>query len=404
MLKKIRVFDLQVGMHVVDTGLSWVDHPYLYGVEGEIESEEQIRHIRGNGFAECFVETDSDAVRIYDLAEVERALDEAQLADPEEMPSNKSAPLAGELKLAQAIHSRAIAAVKFAMEAVSSGVPMDAQACLDAGRDIASSVTRNRDALICLTRIDDRGDYHIRHGVGVAVLAAAFGEYLNLDRTLVSELAVAGLLHDVGKALSPKDLLAKPSSLTPEEYQRLKRHPIESCSVLSAAMDLSPHVLRAVAEHHERHDGSGYPKGIKAQEQSFLGRILAIADVFDALTQDRPYRKRTLPDKAMSVIFGLRGRDFEAGLLERFIKCLGVYPAGSLVRLSTGEHAFVSESNPASPLRPKLVVAFDEKMAAIHPVRLDLSGREGPAPARPVEVACVVDHRDHGVAALEHLG
>jgi len=408
MLKKIRVFDLQVGMYVVDTGLSWLDHPYLFSQEGPVESEDQIKAIRADGFAEAFIETDWDSLsqgtsRLYDRTAIDKAVADALRDAPLEFKSNKSVPLGQELREATRIHQASLEAVRYAMEAVASGVPLDAQACLDAARDIAASVSRNRDALICLTRLHDGGGYHIRHGAGVSALAAAFGDYLGLDRTQVTDLAVAGLLHDIGKALTPRDLLEKPGKLSEEEYQRLKRHPIESCAVVSGGMSLPQHVLRGIAEHHERHDGSGYPRGLKGPEQSYFGRILAIADVFDALTQDRPYKARILPDKAMSVMYALRGRDYEPELLERFIKAVGVYPTGSLVRLNSGEHAVVGESNPHTPLRPKVTIVFDQDMAPIHPVQLDLSGRDGPAPARPMEVAGIVDHRPHGIRAGEHL-
>ncbi len=289
------------------------------------------------------------------------------------------------------------------MEAVATGVPVDPGPCLDAAREVAASVTRNRDALICLSRVFDQGRYHLRHGVGVAVLAAAFGEYLGLTRSQVTDLTLAGLMHDVGKALTPRDLLDKPGKLTDEEYARLKRHPIESCAVVSACMTLPEHVLRGIAEHHERHDGSGYPRGLKQGEQCFHGRLLAVCDVFDALTQDRPYRARQLPDRAMSVMFAQRGRDFEPVLLERFVKCLGIYPAGSLVRLNSGEFAAVCQSNPDTPLRPKVIIVFDQDMRPIHPVPMDLSGRDGPAPAKPLEVLEIVDHRPHGFRVGDHL-
>ena len=408
MLKKVRVFDLQVGMYVVDTGLSWLDHPYLYSEEGPVTSEEHIRAIRSQGFAEAFIETDKDlhrqdSARLYDRQAIKRAVSQALQARPESLKSNKPQPLAQELEQARAAHAKSLAAVRHAMEAVAQGLPLESQACLEAARDIAASVSRNRDALVCLSRLHDADGYLLRHGVGVSVLSAAFGDYLGLSRNLVAELAVAGLLHDIGKAATPRELLERPEKLSDEEYQRLKRHPVESCAAVSACMSLSGHVLKGIAEHHERFDGSGYPRGLKGPEHCFMGRILAIADVFDALTQDRPYKQRILPDKAMSVVFAQRGRDFEPALAERFVKCLGVYPVGSLVALSSGEHAVVLESNPETPLLPKLSVVFDADMQPIHPALLDLSGRDGPAPARPMRITGVVDHRPHGVDAGSFL-
>ncbi|WP_243311878.1 HD-GYP domain-containing protein [Fundidesulfovibrio agrisoli] len=407
MLKKVRIFDLQVGMYIVDTGLSWLDHPYLYAEEGPIRSEEHIREVRAGGFAEAFIETDRNlhneaSARIYDRAAIEKAVNEALRDGAGTFRSNKSSALADELPVALAVQGKALAALGRAMEAVASGGTIDPGPCLESARDIAASVTRNRDALICLTKHHDAGSYSVRHGVGVAVAAAAFGDSLGLSRNQVTDLTVAGLLHDVGKALSPGDLLDKPGRLTDEEYARLKRHPVESCSVISGCMTLPEHVLRGIAEHHERHDGSGYPQGLKGAEQCFHGRLLAVADVFDALTQVRPYKERLLPDKALSVMYSMREKDFGQALLDRFIKCLGIYPAGSLVRLSTGEHAVVCQSNPDTPLRPKITIVFDQDMSPVHPVSMDLSGKDGPAPATPVNIVGIVDPRPHGISA-RHL-
>lgn len=408
MLKKIRAYDLQAGMYVVDTGLSWMDHPYLYSQEGLVESDEQVLAIRTEGFAEAFIETGKsafscDSQRIYDSATVDKAIDKALSEDIAMARSNKNVPLHEEMAAALLVHSRSMDVVRGVMAALARNTPMDGQAATDAARDIAGSVARNRDALLSLAMLQDADEYTFRHSVSVSALAAAFGDYLGLARPQVGELALAGLLHDIGKALSPKDLLAKPEALSAEEQARLKHHPIESCAAVSAHMTVPRQVLRAIAEHHERYDGSGYPRGIKAAEQSYYGQILAIADVYAALTQERPYKARLLPDKAMSVMFAMRGKDFEPKLLEHFVKCVGLYVVGSLVRLSTGEHAVVRESNPESPLRPKVSILFDAEMRPIHPVFLDLSGKEGPAPARPVDVLELLDHRHHGFEAREHL-
>jgi len=408
MLKKIRAYDLQVGMYVVDTGLSWVDYPYLYCQEGLLESDAQVAALRAEGFAEAFIETDKtklscDSSRIYDSAEVNKAMDEALLESFAMARTNKNVPLNQEFTAAVSVHGRSVEVVRGIMEALANNTPLDGQAATDVSRDIAGSVARNRDALICLAKLHDEGEYSFRHSVSVSAIAAAFGDYLGLGRPQVGELALAGLMHDVGKALSPKDLLVKPEALSAEEQARLKHHPIESCAAVSARMDVPQQVLRAIAEHHERFDGSGYPRGIKASEQSYYGQILAIADVFDALTQDRPYKARLMPDKAMSVMFAMRGKDFEPKLLEHFVKCVGLYTVGSLVRLSSGERAVVRESNPHSPLRPKVSILFDADMQPIHPVLMDLSGKEGPAPARPLDVCEILDHRHHGFEARHHL-
>ena len=407
MLKKIRVYDLQVGMYVVDTGLSWLEHPLLYAVPGHIASEEHIQSIRREGYAELFIETDKDkqrgdGVRLFDKGELERAMGQAHIESQTQAQSNKSVPLDQELQAARATHRRSLLVAREVMEAVTVGRSFDAQACKDVSRDISSSVSRNRDALICLTWLNEAGVYTARHAANVAALAAAFGDFLGLNRVQVSELALAGFLHDVGKALAPRELLDKPIAvLTPEQLHRVKFHPVESCSILSAGMDLPAHVLRGISEHHERYDGSGYPRGVGVAELSFFGQILALADAYDVLTHDTPHHKGVPSGKALGMLYAKRNKHFEARLLERFIKCLGIYVVGSFVRLSSGECAVVRESNPETPLKPKVAIIFDPDMHPIHPVLIDLATLS--RPLNPLEIREALDHRLQGVNPLDHL-
>lgn len=408
MLKKVRIFDMQVGMYVVDTGLSWLDHPYLYCAEGPIESDEQIKAIRADGFAEAFIETDKDSLRrdaqrVYGKDDVELALSNALRDGFNLCKNNKNVLLSDELPVALEIHAKAMASLATAMREVAEGKALDLSACLESAGEIAASVSRNRDALVGLSILHDPGAYLIRHGVSVSVLASSFGDYLGLSRQQVIELAIAGLLHDLGKALLPVELLEKTGKLTPEEYQEMALHPAHGAALIATGLPEAGNIHRGVAEHHERQDGSGYPRSLRGSEQSLYGRILAITDVFGAITQVRPYRGRILPDKAMSTIYSQRKKDFDPGLLERFIKCLGVYPAGSLVRLTSGESAVVNQSNPATPLRPKVSIIYDQEMIPIHPVQMDLSGREGPAPAKAMDVQEIVDHRLHGIRMHDFL-
>lgn len=406
MLKKIRVYDLQVGMFVVDTGLSWIDHPLLYSQEGYVASEDEIAAIRQEGYAELFIETDKDrqcegAVRLFSRGEVDRALNDAQAELEAEAATNKNVPLHQEMEQARVAHRKALVVAKQVLDAVAVGRPFDAQACQDLSREVSASVSRNRDALVCLAWLHDADPYLLRHSASVSVLAAAFGDFLGLSRVQVGELALAGFLHDVGKALSPQDLLVKPGQLTPEQFHRLKFHPVESCTVISSRMSLPQHIIRGISEHHERFDGSGYPRGISGQELSFFGQILGVADVYDALTQDRPYQKAVTPGKALGTMYARRDKDFAASILERFIKCLGVYTVGSLVRLNSGECAVVCESNPNTPLRPKLAIVFDANMRPMHPVKVDMAGSG--RLAKKLEILEVLDHKALGVNPSHHL-
>lgn len=212
-------------------------------------------------------------------------------------------------------------------------------------QSLADEIRRDPGAVLALTTIKDFDRYLITHSINVAVLSALLGQYLGLDRVRLGELSLAGFLHDAGKLGVDQDILQKPGSLTEEERREVRRHPIlAACSLLSGKR-LTLSAMRAVVvafEHHLNFDLSGYPPVRFRDHVSLFGRIVAIADQFDALTTARVYRPVNLtPPEALRYLVERAGTALDPTLVRLFVRVVGIYPPGTAVLLSNGERGVV---------------------------------------------------------------
>ncbi|MBL3580891.1 MAG: HD-GYP domain-containing protein, partial [Desulfovibrio alaskensis] len=262
------------------------------------------------------------------------------------------------------------------MEGAREGRPVDLKAAEPLVEDIIQSVSRNAGALIGFAKLRAYDLYTYTHSLNVSLLAVAFGKYLGLDTVALRQIGLAGLFHDLGKALIPDFILNCPGRLTPEEFSVMKRHPVLGRDVLPGGGRIPDMVLEGMLQHHEKFNGTGYPAGLKGDAISEAGRIIAVVDVYDALTSKRPYKNAMLPNKALSILYSMAGEEFYPGYVEHFIKCIGIYPVGQIVRLNTGQVGVVSATDPAVPLRPEVIVVRDPL------------GR--PAPPRLIRLADVI--------------
>jgi HD-GYP domain-containing protein (c-di-GMP phosphodiesterase class II) len=206
-------------------------------------------------------------------------------------------------------------------------------------------------------------------------------------------------MHDAGKEFVPPHILNKPGKLTSNEFLVIKAHPLDGYNLLRKQNDMPVDVLQAVLEHHERHDGSGYPRGARADSIGLYSRILAIVDVYDALTSKRVYKKALPPAKALSLMYTMRDTQFSADDIDNFIRCIGVFPVGSFVRLSGGEFGIVSSTNDVRPTKPEVKVILDSSMCPRRPCILDLEALEGTPEAQ--DIAEVLSPDEHRID-LEH--
>ncbi|MGS3183852.1 HD-GYP domain-containing protein [Aeromonas taiwanensis] len=241
---------------------------------------------------------------------------------------------------------------------LKSGEPIDITPLAAVAEEMVDTMFTHGDAMLCLARIRAKDAYLMEHSMNVAILLANFGRYLGLDRGVLKELTLGGLLHDVGKIMTPDAVLNKPGKLTDDEFRVMREHVVHSHDILIATAGITPTMLEVAANHHERLDGTGYPRHLKGAELSLYTRMSGIVDVYDAVTADRVYKQGMSPTQAFRILLKGINHHFDAELVTKFIKCMGVYPVGTLVMLSNQRLAIVMQRNEQQPLKPVVKVIY----------------------------------------------
>ena len=256
---------------------------------------------------------------------------------------------------------------------VWAGRPVDFERCQEVVDEMVESMVRNPDALMWVARLRERDRTVYGHGLQVAVYLVAFGRHLGFPRAQLAQLGSIGLLLDIGKIRLPRELLDKQGRLTSGEFETVKAHVAHSLDILEETPNWDRDILEGIAQHHERMNGSGYPKGIAGDAIGFYGRMSGIADSFAALTKSRPYAPAVSSYEALRSISSWAGDYFHEPLVEQFIQAIGVFPVGSLVELSSGEVAVVVSHNKVRRLKPRvLVLTAPDKTPVAYPVMADL--------------------------------
>ena len=241
---------------------------------------------------------------------------------------------------------------------LKAGEPIDITPLAAVAEEMVDTMFTHGDAMLCLARIRAKDAYLMEHSMNVAILLANFGRYLGLERNVLKELTLGGLLHDVGKIMTPDEVLNKPGKLTDEEFGVMRQHVVHSYDILSNTAGITPTMLEVAANHHERLDGTGYPQRLKGEQLSLYTRMSGIVDVYDAVTADRVYKQGMQPTQAFRVLLKGIDQHFDAELVTKFIKCMGVYPVGTLVQLSNQRLAVVMQRNEQQPLKPVVKVIY----------------------------------------------
>ncbi|MBK1641484.1 phosphodiesterase [Chromatium okenii] len=364
MIKKIAIEQLKIGMYVHDLNCDWLDHGFIRN-QFLLKKETDLLRIREIGICDLYIDTakGTDAAPAPSARVVTAAL-EQELVQLDVVPAPQPVPLTAERGRARRIHQEAIGVVSGLMEEARLGHQLNLEQANPVVTEMIGSIFRNQNALLALSRIRQVGRYTFEHSVNVAVLMVAFARALQVERTLIHDIGLGALLHDIGKVLVPPEILNKPGALTDAEFTVMRNHVVYTRDLLAQVPGLPPIALAVAAEHHERVDGSGYPQHKSSADISLYGQMAAIADVYDALTTDRVYHKALEPHQALRKLLEWSNHHFDPTLVQQFIRCVGIYPVGTLVRLHSGRLGVVVETGRQGLLQPVVRVVMDAKRRA----------------------------------------
>ncbi len=369
MLKKIAIGQLTLGMHVHEFCGSWMDHPF-WREDFVIDNPDDLRQIQSCNIKEVWI----DIGKGVDVAGATKPETEARINAvlkhiPQPQPAEVRCSRTEELQRAARICAQGKEAVVSMFQEVRMGKAVDHEAAAALVDEISSSVLRNPGALISLARLRSADDYTYMHSVAVCALMVSLARQLSLDDQTIRAAGMAGLLHDLGKALMPMEVLNKPGKLTDEEFRIIKSHPVEGHRLLVEGGGAGAISLVVCLYHHEKIDGSGYPKGLKDAEISLYAKMGAVCDVYDAITSNRPYKSGWDPAESIRKMTEWSGH-FDTRVFQAFVKSIGIYPIGSLVKLSSGRLGVVIEQSPKSLLTPQVKVFFSTKSKTYIPPEL----------------------------------
>lgn len=278
-----------------------------------------------------------------------------------------------EIETARDVHDKAKDLIENMMEELKKNRMPDVEKVKETVDGMVDSIVRNPDALLWLTKLKTKDSYTYGHSIDVSIYLASFGRHLGLPRDDLNMLGMAGMLQDIGKIRLPIEILEKNQRLTPEELEIVKSHVTESVKILTDTPGVPKQVLNIVANHHERYDGTGYPRKLQGDAIGMYASMAAIVDTFEAMTSERPYSKAMTAQEALRTMHGWKDKTFEKTLVEQFIQCVGIYPVGSLVELNTGDIGIVIAQNRVRRLQPRIMLLMDglkEKYKT--PISLDL--------------------------------
>ncbi len=281
--------------------------------------------------------------------------------------------LHADLTEAKRIHLRSREMIRDVVEDLRRDRKVDLDKVNEVVDSMVESVGNNPDALLWLTKLKSRDSYAYDHGIDVAIYLLAFGRHLGYPKDKMRILGVSGLMQDIGKLRVREELLGKSGKLTAAEFDEVKYHVNHSIDILRETQDIPREVLAVVAQHHERLDGSGYPRRLKGDQINSFASMAGIVDSFEALVSQRPYAEAISSHQALQQLNRWKGSSFHEALTEQFIQCIGIFPVGSLVELNTGDVAVVIGQNKIRRLKPKVMLLLDpNKEAYPYPSTLDL--------------------------------
>ncbi|MDF1555544.1 MAG: HD-GYP domain-containing protein [Deferrisomatales bacterium] len=379
MIKKIRAENLDVGMFVTDFNTPWLNHSFV-GNRMAIRTVRDIANVLKQGIVEVYIDTEKgkDSLKAITVDAADAALhgrlrEEFVAAPRPGGDPQGETPFEEELRRAREIYEDAKEVVRNVFETVRRGGVIDGERPRATVTKMIDSIFCNRDALLTLVRVKSFDEYTLCHCLNVAVLSLHLGAGLGILQEELVRLGTGAILHDIGKVRLPAELVRKGGNLSRREVALVQRHAAQGADILFQCPSLSPDTVLVALNHHERYDGSGYPRGLANLQIGKFSLIVAIADVYDAMTSSRTYQERMSPTLALSRIFEWAGSYLHPIYAKQFIRCLGIYPIGSVVALDTGEVGVVLHENREQSLHPQVRLCRARDGRALpEPIDVDL--------------------------------
>ncbi|MFQ3229205.1 HD-GYP domain-containing protein [Reinekea sp.] len=365
MIKKIKIDHLKPGMYVSDLNNQWVPAGNK-SRSGKIGSLATIEKIRKLGITEIYIDTNKgidcakgECLEIDPVKQLQAHQFESLKTQSDANHSPKRIPLETSRDNAEKSYSQAKGLIGDILEDIKNGKGIDAQAVDATTDDLIHSLNENENALACLSFIRTKDEYLLEHSVNVGILLGIFCRARRIEPDVMRQVVAGGILHDIGKILVPNEILNKPGKLSGAEWEEMKRHVTYGEQILDVTAGLSDITRSICRQHHERLDGSGYPRNLPAKEITEFGRMSAICDVYDAVTADRVYHTGMAPNDALRKLVEWSIFHLDKELVYDFIRSLSVYPVGTLVELSNGRAGVVLEANRRSPKHPVIKVFYN---------------------------------------------
>ncbi len=384
-LREIPVEELTFGMYVSRLDRPWTETPFVF--QGfVVKSEKQIDVLK-KYCKHVFVDPEKE-----DLSEVDKVSAEEIAKVRGTTVYKEAASVEVELPRAQLAYKKTTAVVEELSRAVEVGNAVDSAHSREAAAQITESVVRNPDAMALLIKLQEKSGSTLSRAAEISVMMTLFGRFLQLPQDRLEILGMLGLLQDVGKLKLPT-ALATNGPVNAAEIELYRTHVDHSVEILSNTPGLPPELTGLASLHHERFDGSGYPRGLRGGGIALFGLIAGIVDTFDTLTAPPPFGENLSPSNALNIIYKGRGKQFHPALVEQFIQCIGVFPVGSVVELNSGEVAIVIAQNMVRRLQPRILVVKDAHGHPLIPYKmLDLMKEPKVRPGEPYRIQRTLEY------------
>lgn len=348
MLKQVSIEELVPGMYV-NRVLEQTGHLKMRS-KGLVKSATTIESLKAKGI--LTVEVDTGKSRMPRPAPT--------VTEPADLPAQKPVKnLSNQEKFTQAsaLYDHALSIQNGFLKSLTTNAPKDLSAVTDLSQSLIDSVFDNKDALSCLTMIKDTDAYLLEHSINCSVMMGIFTQHLGYDRDTIEQASLGAMLMDIGMSALPEDLRMSTDNFTQDDWQTVKSHVGLGLELLEQCGDISDLVLRIIEQHHERTDGSGYPRGLVGDQIEPLARAAAIVDCYDAMISDRPYRAGLTPSQALKRL--TKQTSLDQDLVKQFIQCIGVHPLGSLVRLASGKLGIVCQAGSSDIMSPTIMTFYN---------------------------------------------